>query len=49
MAYGSLHAQSEVMNQKGTVTFVSSKNVYVKFDNTKDLNIGEVMWFALVN
>ena len=47
MAIGSLHAQSEVITQKGTVTFVSSKNVYVKFDNTKELNVGDTLLYSL--
>ena len=39
----SMQAQTEIILQKGTVSFVSSKNVYVKFDNTKELTIGDTL------
>ena len=42
----SLQGQSEIITQKGTVTFVSSKNVYVKFDHTKDLSVGDTLLFS---
>jgi len=31
---------------KGKVSFVTSKNVYVKFDNTKDINIGDTLYLS---
>lgn len=40
----SLQAQSSVILEDGRVSFVSSKNVYVKFDNTKDLNKGDTLY-----
>ena len=45
IAIGSLQGQSEILTQKGTVSFVSTKNVYVKFDNTKALKIGDTLFF----
>ena len=42
---GKLQSQTEIITQKGTVSFVSAKNVYVKFASTKDLNIGDTLLF----
>ena len=38
----SLCAQSELV--KGTVSYVSSQNVYVKFASTKKINIGDTLF-----
>ncbi len=46
IAIGSLQGQSEILTQKGTVSFVSTKNVYVKFDNTKALEIGDTLFYS---
>jgi len=45
IAISSLQGQTEIITQKGTVSFVSSKNVYVKFDNTKDIKVGDTLFF----
>jgi len=41
----SLQGQTEILMEKGTVSFVSSKNVYVKFANTKVISIGDTLLF----
>ena len=37
-----LHAQTEL--EKGTVSYVSSQNVYVKFSSTRGINIGDTLF-----
>ena len=36
-------AQSDAINNTGEVTFVTSNNVYVKFENTKNIQIGDTL------
>ncbi len=36
---------AQVVLEKGTVSFVSSQNVYVKFESTKGINIGDTLFF----
>lgn len=36
-------AQDGTSKKQGTVTFVTSNNVYVRFDTTQDLNVGNVL------
>lgn len=38
-----LYGQNEAINAIGEVTFVTSNNVYVKFDDTKDIQIGDTL------
>jgi hypothetical protein len=38
--------QSKYQSLKGKVTFVTSKNVYVKFENTKDINSGDTLYLS---
>lgn len=40
----SLQGQSEVKLEKGTVSFVSSKNVYVKFPSTQEISKGDTLY-----
>ena len=40
-----LYAQDNQGTQSGTVTFVTSNNIYVKFDNTDSIAIGDELFF----
>lgn len=39
-----LHGQGQVVLEKGTVSFLSSRNVYVKFPSTGHINIGDTLF-----
>lgn len=39
----SLRGQTQTVLEKGVVSFVSSRNVYVKFASTKSINIGDTL------
>jgi hypothetical protein len=43
MFYVAMCEQAIGQNTPGKVTFVTSQNVYVKFDHTEDLNIGDTL------
>ncbi len=43
----SLHGQTEVVLEKGNVSFVSSRNVYVKFPSTKNINVGDTLFLDI--
>jgi hypothetical protein len=40
----SLHGQIDVVVEIGTVSFVSSRNVYVKFNSTENINVGDTLF-----
>lgn len=40
----SLQGQTEVVLEKGNVSFVSSRNVYVKFSSTENINVGDTLF-----
>ena len=40
----SLKGQTETVLEKGTVSYVSSRNVYVKFASTDNINIGDTLF-----
>lgn len=40
----SLKGQDNIVFEKGTVTYVSSRNVYVKFASTENINIGDTLF-----
>lgn len=39
----------QIIIEKGTVSFVSSKNVYVKFDNTENIQVGDTLFLQRNN
>lgn len=41
----SLKGQTNIAFEKGTVTYVSSRNVYVKFASTENINLGDTLYF----
>ncbi len=41
-----IYGQETNMVILGKVSFVTSKNVYVKFDNTKDISVGDTLFFS---
>lgn len=41
---GHANLQAQVEYEKGTVSYVSSQNVYVKFSSTKGINIGDTLF-----
>ncbi len=43
--FSCLHAQDNQGTQSGTVTFVTSNNIYVKFDDTDSIAIGDELFF----
>ena len=46
----SLQAQGQTPEMEtGTVSFVTSRNVYVKFNSTKDINKGDTLYFNQAN
>lgn len=40
----SINAQDRIVLETGTVSFISTKNVYVKFKNTKFINLGDSLF-----
>lgn len=40
----SLIAQTKVEEREGTITFISSQYIYVKFDNTEEISIGDTLF-----
>lgn len=40
----SMYGQNESMMEKGTVSYLSSQNTYVKFENTKSITIGDTLY-----
>ncbi len=34
---------------KGKVSFITSKNIYVKFDDTKQISIGDTLYISITN
>ena len=40
----SLNGQTQIVLEKGTVTYLSSRNVYIKFATTKNINIGDTLF-----
>jgi hypothetical protein len=42
----SLNGQSQIIHEKGTVSYLSSRNVYVKFVSTKNINIGDTLFIV---
>ena len=40
----SLGAQNQIITEEGTVSFLTSKNVYVKFKSTKNIHIGDTLF-----
>lgn len=41
--YLAVYEQATGQNTRGKVTFITSQNVYIKFDNTNNLNIGDTL------
>ncbi len=41
---GWVQAQEQVLFENGTVSFLTSRNVYVKFASTKNLNVGDTLY-----
>ncbi|MCB9293927.1 MAG: hypothetical protein H6559_12525 [Lewinellaceae bacterium] len=41
-----LHGQGQLVLEKGTVSFVSSRNVYVKFASTQNINLGDTLFIS---
>jgi len=39
-----LHGQNQTVLEKGTVSFVSTQKIYVKFASTKNINIGDTLF-----
>lgn len=39
-----LSAQTELVVERGTVSYVSSRNIYVKFANTKSITVGDTLF-----
>ena len=44
LGISSLQGQGQTVLEKGTVSFVSSRNVYVKFSSTENINIGDTLF-----
>lgn len=42
-----LRGQAQVVLEKGAVSFVSSRNVYVKFSSTENISIGDSLFISL--
>ena len=42
----SLLGQNEASYEKGTVSYVSSQNVYVKFESTESIAVGDTLYFS---
>ena len=42
----SFQGQGQTVLEKGTVSFVSSRNVYVKFSSTENINIGDTLFIG---
>ena len=42
----SCFGQQEKRLSRGKVSFLSSNHVYVKFDNTKKINVGDTLWYT---
>ena len=47
--FSNVYGQNDKQEIKGTVTFVTSKNVYVKFDKTAMIRIGDTLTLAETN
>ena len=44
LCINSLQAQDQVVLENGKVTFVTTRNVYVKFNSTKNINPGDTLF-----
>ncbi|MFK8005535.1 MAG: hypothetical protein AB8H03_04155 [Saprospiraceae bacterium] len=44
LCVNSLHAQDNVVLENGKVTFITTKNIYVKFNSTKNINVGDTLY-----
>lgn len=44
LCLNSLSAQDNVVLENGKVSFVTTKNVYVKFNSTKNINVGDTLY-----